>query len=236
MSEKACARTQRLIGRAGVVNLASRHVLIAGLGGVGGHVAEALARAGVGTLTLVDDDVVSPSDLNRQIIALQSTLGRDKVDVCAQRILDINSELELRLKPQRIGADNARSLVEETPVDFVADCIDSVRDKAALLAACLETDTAVISSMGSAGRLDPTRVGITRLNRTHTDGLARAVRKRLKELGVAPRVPVVFSDELPRKNGPGNAGGGTLSYMPAVFGLMQAGYIVRELLGDRGQL
>lgn len=237
MPEKACARTERLIGRAGVVNLASRHVLIAGLGGVGGHVAEALARAGVGTLTLVDHDHVSASNLNRQIIALVSTLGRSKAELMAERIAEINPELETLPKPVRIGGGNAQALIRERPVDFVADCIDSVRDKAELLAACLETGTPVIASMGSAGRMDPTRVGVTRLNRTHTDGLARAARKRLREMGVAPRLPVVFSDEPPRQ-GSGNQGGGTISYMPAVFGLIQAGYILQRLLegysGDHG--
>ncbi|MGB0711944.1 MAG: tRNA threonylcarbamoyladenosine dehydratase [Gammaproteobacteria bacterium] len=238
MSDKACARTELLIGREGMVNLAGRHVLVAGLGGVGGHVAEALARAGVGTLTLVDDDRVAASNLNRQIIALGSTLGRSKVAVMAERIADINPELEVRCLERRIDRHNAADLLRAGPYDFVADCIDTVDAKAALLAACLDSNTAVIACMGSAGRMDPTRVGVARLNQTHGDGLARALRRRLKAMGRAPRLPVVFSDEAPRSgladsdaNGVHSATvNGTISYMPAVFGLIQAGHILQALL------
>ncbi|MGB0721393.1 MAG: tRNA threonylcarbamoyladenosine dehydratase [Gammaproteobacteria bacterium] len=240
MSDKACARTELLIGRGGMVNLAGRHVLVAGLGGVGGHVAEALARAGVGTLTLVDDDLVAPSNLNRQIIALRSTLGQRKVDVMVDRIADINPELDVRPLPMRIDRENAADLLARGPYDFVADCIDTVDAKAALLATCLDTRTPVIACMGSAGRMDPTRVGVARLNQTHGDGLARALRRRLKAMGRAPRLPVVFSDEPPRMGvtrdeDQGEHSGrvnGTISYMPAVFGLIQAGYILKTLLSD----
>lgn len=246
MSDKACARTELLIGREGMVNLAGRHVLVAGLGGVGGHAAETLARAGVGTLTLIDNDRVAPSNLNRQLLALQSTMGLDKVDVMAERIRDINPELDVRVINRFIDPDNAAALVAAERVDFVADCIDTVACKCALIGACLDQRVPVISSMGAAGRLDGRRVQCVKLKRTHGDGLAKAVRKRLKQAGYALDLPVIFSDETPALGIPKSmveAGeeahprsvNGTIAHLPPLFGLLLAGEIIRRLLAADGE-
>jgi tRNA A37 threonylcarbamoyladenosine dehydratase len=243
LAEGSCARTELLIGRAGIVRLAGAHVLVAGLGGVGGHAAEALGRAGIGTLTLVDHDVVAESNLNRQIVALRSTVGWAKAEVMARRLRDINPELDVRACTEFIQPDNVDRLVGADRLDYVADCIDTVASKTALIAACVNRGIAVVSSMGAGGRLDPTRIHVARLNQTYGCGLARAVRGRLKALGLRPEVMAVFSDEVPRA-GAGAArqpsegstprhGGpvtGTISYMPALFGLTLAGVIINRLL------
>jgi tRNA A37 threonylcarbamoyladenosine dehydratase len=259
MAEGSCARTELLIGRAGVVRLAGAHVLVAGLGGVGGHAAEALGRAGVGTLTLVDHDVVAQSNLNRQVLALTSTLGRPKTAVMAERLHEINPELEVRVRAQFVDQRTAGEILASERPHFVADCIDTVGPKTTLIAACLEQGIPVVSSMGAGGRLDPTRVHVTRLNQTYGCGLARAVRRRLKALGLRPALTVVFSDEPVRGAGLDESNGaeavkgpegsgvfpespgigsravtGTISFMPALFGLMVAGVILNRLLGASG--
>jgi tRNA A37 threonylcarbamoyladenosine dehydratase len=218
---------------------------VAGLGGVGGHAAEALGRAGIGTLTLVDHDVVAESNLNRQIVALRSTVGRPKAEVMAQRLRDINPELDVRVCTDFIRPENVDRLVGADRLDYVADCIDTVASKTALIAACLDRGIPVVSSMGAGGRLDPTRIHVTRLNQTYGCGLARAVRARLKALGLRPDAMAVFSDEVPqegavRQSSAGSTPGrvrpvtGTISYMPALFGLTLAGVIISRLLAARG--
>lgn len=237
------ARTEILLGRNALARLARKHVLIAGLGGVGSFAAEAVGRSGVGRVTLVDHDVVAPSNLNRQLVALHSTLGMSKAEVMAGRLRDINPDLELRVMETFVTRDNAHAVVARGDFDFVADCIDTVSCKAALVAACLRQEVPVVSSMGAGNRLDVTKIKVTSLNQTHGCGLARALRKTLKEMGVRPRYPVVFSDEVPRqprphealegsRQGRPRAVNGTISYMPSLFGMMLAGVVVRALLED----
>lgn len=234
MSDKACARTERLIGRAGMVRLAGAHVLVAGLGGVGGQTAETLARAGVGSLTLIDGDCVTRSNLNRQVAALHSTLGRPKSAVMAERIADINPELLVQARCEWLTPASLPALLAAGPYDYVADCIDGVAAKVALIAACATREMPIIASMGAAGRLDPSRVRLAKLNQTHGDGLARAVRRGLKARGLRPELSVVFSDEPVRPTtheaGAGQAAHGVISYLPALFGLMLGGEIIRRLL------
>ncbi len=241
MTEDYFSRTEILIGEHGVQTLAEKHVLIAGLGGVGGYAAETIARAGVGKMTIVDHDRVSPSNLNRQLLALRSTVGQPKCEVMKQRLLDINPDLELIVLDTFIDEGNAAGLLLEHRPDYVADCIDSIACKAQLVAACLRNDIKVLSSMGAGNRIDPLRVKITRLNDTHTDGLAKGLRRQLKAMGIAPRLKVVFSDELPADPIPlqpldGDISGrprstnGTISYMPALFGVILGGSIIKDLL------
>jgi tRNA A37 threonylcarbamoyladenosine dehydratase len=242
MSEQACARTERLIGRDGVVRLAGAHVLVAGLGGVGGHCAEALARAGVGTLTLIDPDRVVPSNLNRQVVALHSTLGRLKVEVMAERLRDIQPAIAIDPQACWLDAEHTDAIVAAAAPDAIADCIDGVAAKVALIAAAQRQDRPLIASLGAGGRLDPTRVRLGRLNQVQGCGLARAVRRRLKAHGLAPRARVVYSDEPPRLQPMTREAGshphegsrtiGTIAYLPAQFGLMLAGEILRLLLAD----
>jgi tRNA A37 threonylcarbamoyladenosine dehydratase len=237
------ARTEILIGAAGLARLRAAHVLVAGLGGVGGYAAEALGRAGVGRLTLLDHDVVSPSNLNRQLLALHSTIGQPKVEVMAERLRDIDPEIELHLIREFLQPDRADDLVTTTRYDYVADCIDSIACKAALVAACHRHGVPVISALGAGNCLDVSRVRVARLDQTQVCALARELRRKLRELNAPLDYPVVYSDEprrppLPHQPVGGETPGrpramnGTISYMPALFGVMLAGFIIRRLLGE----
>ena len=235
------ARTEILIGAAGLARLRAAHVLVAGLGGVGGHAAEALGRAGIGRLTLLDHDVVSPSNLNRQLLALHSTLGRPKVEIMAERLSDIDPTLELTLIGEFLHPEAAEAQVIAAPYDFVADCIDSIACKAALVAACHHHGTPVISALGAGNCLDVSRVRVAKLNQTQMCPLARELRRKLRELGAPLNYPVIYSDEprrppLPHQPVGGDTPGrpravnGTIAYLPALFGVMLAGVIIRRLL------
>jgi tRNA A37 threonylcarbamoyladenosine dehydratase len=237
------ARTEILIGAEGLARLRAAQVLVAGLGGVGGYVAEALGRAGIGRLTLLDHDVVSPSNLNRQLLALHSTLGRPKVEVMAERLRDIDPTLELTLIGEFLQPNGAETLVSVAACDYVADCIDSIACKAALVAACHHYGVPVISALGAGNCLDVSRVRVATLNQTQVCPLARELRRQLRERGAPLNYPVVYSDEprrppLPHQPVDGDTPGrpravnGTISYMPALFGVMLAGVIIRALLGE----
>jgi tRNA threonylcarbamoyladenosine dehydratase len=241
--DPAQERTAILVGTAGLERLRAARVLGAGLGGVGGAAAEALARAGVGHMTLLDHDVVAPSNLNRQIVALHSSVGRGKTQVMAERVRDINPAAELDLRSRFLRPEDAPELMAEQPYDYVLDCIDSIACKAALVLAAQQAGRPVISSMGAGGRLDPTRIHVAKLNQTSRCGLAREMRKTLKRLGGQLNYPVVYSDEeavkgLPHQPVGGDVPGrpravnGTISYLPALFGFTLAGYVVKSLLQD----
>lgn len=230
-------RTRILVGDAGVARLNQSHVLIAGLGGVGSFAAEALARAGVGALTLVDHDQVDPSNLNRQLVALRSTIGQDKTAVMARRIADINPSCRLRLMTEFLAVDGMEQILSE-PFDLVIDAIDSLSSKVALIETACRLGRPILSSMGAGGRMDPTRIQVGDLMDTRVCALAREVRTRLRRRGVGRGVTVVWSDETPipplapQDTGRGRprAVNGTLSYMPSIFGLTLAGLAIRRLL------
>jgi tRNA A37 threonylcarbamoyladenosine dehydratase len=237
------ARTEILVGIEGLERLRAAHVLVAGLGGVGGYAAEALGRAGVGRLTLLDHDSVSPSNLNRQVLALHSTLGQPKVELMAARLRDIDPNLKLRLVGEFLQPSVAESLLVAEPYDFVADCIDSIACKAALVAACQRHAIPVISALGAGNCLDPSRVRLAQLDQTQVCPLARELRRRLRQLEALLSYPVVYSDESRHQplahqaisgDTPGRARAvnGTISYMPALFGMLAAGFIIRRLLGE----
>ena len=237
------ARTEILIGPAGIARLRSQHVLVVGLGGVGGYAAEALARAGIGRLTLLDHDVVALSNINRQLLALHSTIGKPKTAVMAARLLDIDPALELQLRTEFLQPSKAEALVRESAYDYVADCIDSIACKAALVAACTRWGIPVISALGAGNCLDVTRVRLARLDKTHGCPLARELRARLRASGASLNYPVIYSDEprrqpLPHQSVGGATPGrpravnGTISYMPPLFAMMLAGVIIRQLLAE----
>lgn len=237
------ARTEILIGAAGLARLRAAQVLVAGLGGVGGYVAEALGRAGIGRLTLLDHDVVSSSNLNRQLLALHSTLGRPKVEVMAERLRDIDPSLELTLIGEFLQPENAEALVGAAAYDAVADCIDSIACKAALVAACHRCGIPVISALGAGNCLDVGRVRVAQLNQTQMCPLARELRRQLRKLGAPLNYPVIYSDEprrspLPHQPVGGDMPGrpravnGTISYLPALVGVMLAGVMIQQLLSD----
>ena len=240
----SCARTEILLGQQGLARLAESHVLIAGLGGVGGACAEALCRAGVGTLTLVDFDIVSRTDLNRQIIALNSTLDLPKVDVLSDRLHDINPDTVIIKRNEFIDREKAETIAVEDDIDFVADCIDAIAYKTVLIDSCNKSEKPIISSMGAGGRLDPTKVKISRMDKTENCALAREIRKQLRRIRASLKFPVVHSTELQIKALPHQevcatdtapaarprAVNGVISYMPNIFGLMMAGHIIQTLL------
>ncbi|CAC9564324.1 HesA/MoeB/ThiF family protein [uncultured Gammaproteobacteria bacterium] len=240
----SCARTEILLGQQGLARLAESHILIVGLGGVGGACAESLCRAGIGALTLVDFDSVENTDLNRQLIALNSTLGKYKVDVLADRLHDINPDTVIIKRNEFIDRDKAQAIAIQQEIDFVADCIDSIAYKTVLIDSCNQSGKPIISSMGAGGRLDPTKVKISRMDKTENCALAREMRKQLRRIHATLKFPVVHSTEIPIKAlphqavaatetapaGRPRAVNGAISYMPNIFGLMMAGHIIQTLL------
>lgn len=232
-------RTEILIGASGCERLARARVLVAGLGGVGGHAAEALARAGIGHLTLIDSDRVEASNLNRQLAALHSTIGQPKVEVIAARLRDINPSGQFKTLERFLDAELPPELDLRT-FDAALDAIDSLAGKVAFLAGCLEAEVPVFSSMGAGGRMDPSMIQISDLMQTRQCPLARAVRQGVRRRGFGQGVRAVWSLEPPHPPLPpllGNnthrrAINGTISYMPALFGLTLAGCVTRHLLGQ----
>lgn len=229
-------RTELLIGKEGIAKLKQSHIFIAGLGGVGSWAAEHLVRAGIGEITLVDADVITESNLNRQLIALHSTIGRNKVDVMKNRLLDINPELIIHSHKVFLTKDNYEDLLSET-YDYVLDCIDTLSPKIDLITYCLENKLPLISSLGSGAKMNPTSVKLTDISKSYNCMLGRMLRKRLHKLGIYKGFKVVFSDELPRKDAVILESGlnkksntGTISYLPSIFGSMMAGEIIQDIL------
>ena len=236
MSREQFTRTERLLGADAMERLAASRVAVFGVGGVGGYAVEALARSGVGTLDLIDNDKVCESNLNRQIIALHSTLGQYKVDVAAQRARDINPDItvnahKLFYTPETAGELDFRSY------DYIIDAIDTVTGKLDLAVKAQEYQIPVISSMGAGNKLDPGRFVVTDLAKTTMDPLARIMRKELKKRGIR-HLKVVYSSEKPmpvepveteaslRRTTPGST-----AWVPAAAGLMLAGEVIRDLTG-----
>lgn len=234
-------RTLLLLGKDAVDKLAGSHVLVVGVGGVGSYAVEMLARCGVGRLTIVDADVVSPSNINRQLPALISTIGASKVDVMGQRVKDINADCLINVVKQFISVDNVTELLDDVKPDFVVDAIDSVAPKVELIAQCYRRKTKIISSMGAGGRIDPSQVKYADIADTFHDGLARVVRQRLKQRGITRGVKVVFSTEQARKSSlvltdemqNKVSSFGTVAWLPAIFGMMLAAYVINRLTGQK---
>jgi tRNA A37 threonylcarbamoyladenosine dehydratase len=230
-------RAEILIGADGLDRLASSHVFLAGLGGVGSWCAEALARAGVGRLTLIDHDQVASSNINRQLPALISTIGRYKAEVMAERIRDINPACSLATDTRFIDPTNVEAMLPDH-LDYVVDCIDSLNCKVALIATAYRRGIPVASSMGAGNKLDARRVRVADISKTEVCPLAREVRHRLRRQGIAKGILTVYSDEVghpPRPpeattHGRARAVNGTISYLPPLFGLMLAGEVIRSLL------
>ncbi|MGI6037164.1 MAG: tRNA threonylcarbamoyladenosine dehydratase [Limnochordia bacterium] len=226
------SRTELLIGSAGLAKLKRARVLVCGIGGVGSYAAEALVRAGVGHLVLIDYDTIDVSNLNRQIHALNSTVGKEKIQVMAQRLKDINPHLELELHPVFLTPENV-SMYLDGELDYVVDAIDNVAAKVALLASAYRRGIPIISSMGMGNRLDPTKIGVTDIGKTYGCPLAKVVRKRLREMGVHKGIPVVFSTEpahKPQVSTEGRIPPGSISFVPPVAGFFLAGAVVNHIL------
>lgn len=246
------SRTELLIGPTGLEKLRNSSVAVFGLGGVGGHAAEALCRAGVGRLVLVDFDDVCPTNINRQILALDDTVGRPKALVMAERMRRINPDADILPCKDFYGAESSGFLLSER-FDYVLDAIDHITSKLHLIRACREKGLPIVSSMGAANKLDPTRIRVADISATHACRMARIVRKLLKRQGVENGVKVVFSTEehrdpavvdarcgdgcsCPHRDVPEVACRrrkvtlGSISYIPAIFGLTMAGVVVNDIL------
>ncbi len=228
MGEDRYDRTRLLWPDTVIETLGSKTVLIAGLGGVGSWAVEALARAGIGRLILVDSDVISPSNLNRQLYALESTVGQAKCDVAASRLKDINASIQVICFKERLEPGRTGSLLDRCPpVDYIVDAIDSIGAKVDLIATAHRRGVPVISAMGTGNRRDPSRLCVTDLADTKGDPLARRVRQGLKKHAIE-KVKVVFSEETPAKvDGAAHAVGSTPT-VPPVAGFL----IASEVIGD----
>lgn len=232
------SRSRLLLGDEAMERLGRARVLVAGVGGVGGYAAEMLARTGIGHLALIDADCVAPSNLNRQLIALVSTIGRPKVELFRERFLDINPDIEVDARREFIEPGNVPAILDEG-YDYVIDAIDTVAPKVALIAECLRRGVRIISSMGAGGRTDPTRVEYADLWSTREDGLARAVRQRLKKAGLRRPLRVVASTEAPRSasiihlDEPNKRSSfGTIAPIPAIFGIFLASKVLKEIANN----
>ncbi len=231
-------RTGVLIGEQGVERLRAARVFVAGLGGVGSFAAEALARAGVGELILADCDTVAASNLNRQLCALHSTLGEEKTEVVYRRLRDINPDCRLTRMQRFLAVEELPSLIANGGFDQVVDAIDSLSSKLALIGAAVDSGTAIVSSMGAGGRLDPARIRVGDLMDSGGCPLARKVRQQLRRRGYGRGITAVWSDEPPHpplppeptSRGRARAVNGTISYLPGLFGLTLAGLSVQHLL------
>ncbi|HIY46926.1 MAG TPA: tRNA threonylcarbamoyladenosine dehydratase [Candidatus Alistipes faecigallinarum] len=232
-------RTLLLLGEEKLNRLRQAHVLVVGLGGVGAYAAEMIARAGVGRMTLADADVVNETNINRQLVALHSTVGRQKAEVLAERLRDINPAIELTVVNRYIRDEETYTLLDAAPYDYVVDAIDTLSPKLALIAAALERRLPLVSSMGAGAKMDPTKLEIADISRTHHCPLAHMLRKRLHKLGIRSGFRAVFSPEPIREgamilceeqNKKSNVG--TISYIPPMFGIGCASVVIRGLIGE----
>lgn len=230
-------RTELLVGPEGLERLFESSVAVIGLGGVGAYAAEMLCRAGVGHLILLDSDVVSESNKNRQLIALDSTIGKPKSVVLAERLKDINPDVRLTLINCYLEEGSIQQLLGEHKVDFLVDAIDTLAPKIALIKYCVESGIPHVSSMGAGAKFDATAVRLADLSKSYNCPLAYILRKKLRKVGISKGFKVVFSEELPRReaivaveerNKKSNVG--TISYLPAVFGCVCAQAAVEHLL------
>ena len=230
-------RTELLLGKEKMERLRRAHVLVVGLGGVGAYAAEMLFRAGVGQMTIVDADTVQPTNINRQLPALHSTLGKPKAEVLAERFRDINPDLQLRVLPLYLKDEAIPELLDNNRFDFIVDAIDTVSPKCYLIYHALRRGIKIVCSMGAGAKRDITQIRFADLGETYHCGLSKAVRKRLQKMGVKRKVPVVFSTEQADPNAVvlvdnelnKKSTTGTVSYMPAVFGCYLAEYVIRKL-------
>jgi tRNA A37 threonylcarbamoyladenosine dehydratase len=232
-------RTKLMIGEEGLEILSNSHVLIAGLGGVGSFAAEFLCRAGIGSITIVDSDKVSSSNRNRQLIALESTEGREKTEVMKERLLDINTSLSLNVFNTYLIRDEIVRVVTAAKYDYVVDAIDTLSPKVFFINECLKNNLKLISSLGAGAKLDPSLITVADISKSYNCTLGYYLRKKLHKLNIYTGFKVVFSpedykgellvkDELNKKST-----SGTISYMPAMFGGYCASVVIRDLLDQK---
>lgn len=232
-------RTELLLGEEKLARLRSANVLVVGVGGVGAYAAEMIVRAGVGRMTIADADKVSETNINRQLVALHSTVGREKCEVLAERLRDINPDLELKMVNRFIKDSETDALLDSEKFDYVVDAIDTLSPKLALIKGALDRGIPLVSSMGAGAKTDPTLMEIKDIAKTHHCPLAHMLRKRLHKIGIKRGFRAVFSPEPVREgamilceeqNKKSNVG--TISYIPALFGIGCASVVIRDLIGE----
>lgn len=231
------SRTELLIGNEKLHKLINSHVLVVGMGGVGSFAAEFICRSGVGAMTIVDGDVVDPSNRNRQLPALATTHGQSKADLMAERLLAINPELKLKVIKEFIRPEAVTEVLDQ-PYDYVVDAIDSISPKLTFIRAAYARKLPLVSSMGAGAKLDPTRLQVTDISKTYNCPFAQQIRKQLKKDGIRKGVKVVFSPEEPIRESLMLTDGsnfkksayGTISYLPATFGATAASVVIRDLM------
>jgi tRNA A37 threonylcarbamoyladenosine dehydratase len=237
--EEWLSRTELCLGPESLEKLKNSHVLVAGLGGVGSWAAEMVCRAGVGRMTIIDGDVVTAANRNRQLPALKSTEGISKAEVMGMRLKDINPSLELRVISEFIKDERMTEILEEEHYDFVIDAIDTLSPKVFLIYHSLRLKLNIVSSMGAGGKFDPTSVRVADISETKFCNLARMLRKKLHKLGVYDGFEAVYSpevvdkDKIVRGSAESNKASnvGTISYMPALFGIVCASVVIRRIAG-----
>ena len=239
MSKEWLERTALLLGDEKLETLRQANVLVVGLGGVGAYAAEMIARSGVGRMTIADADTVSATNINRQLIALHSTIGKQKAELMAERLRDINPEIELTIVNRFIKDDETDTLLDSQKFDYVVDAIDTLSPKLALIKGCLDRNIPLVSSMGAGAKTDPTKMDICDIAKTHHCPLAHMLRKRLHKIGIRSGFKAVYSPEPVREgamilceeqNKKSNTG--TISYIPALFGIGCASVVIRGLINE----
>lgn len=232
------SRTQLLIGEEALVNLTTKHVLVVGMGGVGSFAAEFIARSGIGEMTIIDGDIVDPTNRNRQLPALSTNHGEKKADIMAERLLAINPELKLHVVREFINPDMVAEQLQRKP-DFLIDAIDSLTPKLTFIKMAYESGIPLVSSMGAGAKLDPTKLQVVDISKTYNCPFAQQIRKNLRDYGIKKGLTVVFSPEEPIKESLMLTDGknykksayGTISYLPATFGAVVASVAIRSLIG-----
>jgi tRNA threonylcarbamoyladenosine dehydratase len=234
------SRTELLIGRNKLEKLINAHVLVVGMGGVGSFAAEFICRSGVGEMTIIDGDVVDPTNRNRQLPALATNHGQSKAEIMAERLRSINPELKLHVIKEFVRPERVVEILDEQAFDYVIDAIDSITPKLNFMKACYLRRIKFVSSMGAGAKLDPTLLQVTDISKTKICPFAQQIRKSLKKEGISKGIKVVFSPEEPIKESLMMTDGsnfkksayGTISYLPATFGATVASVAIRDLMGD----
>lgn len=232
------SRTELITGKEKLIELTQKHVLVVGMGGVGSFAAEFICRGGIGKMTIVDGDVVDPTNRNRQLPALATNHGQSKVEIMAERLRAINPELELTVINSFVTPEKVEDILNQGEYDYIADCIDSFTPKITFIEAAFFRNIPVVSSMGAGGKVDPTQLKVVDISKTYNCPLAHQVRKKLRSLGIKKGLKAVFSPELPIRESLILTDGtnfkksafGTMSYLPATFGATVASVVIRDLI------
>ncbi len=223
-------RLELLVGKDACEKLQSKTVLIVGLGGVGGYTVEALARSGIGTLILVDYDVIEESNINRQLIALQSTIGHKKTEMWQARVKEINPSCKVLIKDVLLTKDNLLEEMQEK-IDYIVDACDTIATKMELIRYCEKNDTKMISSMGMGNKLDPSKLSIIEITKTSYDPIAKILRKMMREENITKKIITVCSTEQPVTHSKQTIASN--AFVPAVAGLLCASYVVQDIVGEK---